>query len=198
MNIRELPEGERRLCKLEDCSLPHNSKGFCKPHYSRWRRHGDPRKGRSMNGAGLNFLKNIINTKSKNCIIWPFGMISTGYGLVRDNGASLTAHRLSLILSKGQPPKDRSFACHKPVICHNRACVNPNHLYWGSGKDNNSDRLLDGTDDHGSKNPRAKLNEAQVLMIRKDMRTCLEIANDYGVARTTISSVKNGHNWKGV
>lgn len=35
--------------------------------------------------------------------------------------------------------------CELPVICHNRGCVNPRHLRWGTRQDNIADRILDGT-----------------------------------------------------
>ncbi|HEY9417869.1 MAG TPA: HNH endonuclease [Pseudonocardia sp.] len=32
----------KRRCSIEDCSRPHNGKGYCVLHYKRWQRHGDP------------------------------------------------------------------------------------------------------------------------------------------------------------
>lgn len=31
-----------RACSVEGCTDPHNAKGLCCVHYSRWRRTGDP------------------------------------------------------------------------------------------------------------------------------------------------------------
>ncbi len=31
-----------KQCKLEECDKPHHCKGFCRTHYLRWYRHGDP------------------------------------------------------------------------------------------------------------------------------------------------------------
>lgn len=30
-----------KACELEGCDKPHASRGLCKTHYERWRRHGD-------------------------------------------------------------------------------------------------------------------------------------------------------------
>lgn len=43
----------------------------------------------------------------------------------------------------------------------------------------------------GIKNNKAKLTEEQVKAIRQDNRTCQEIANEYGLVKSTISAIKN-------
>lgn len=30
-------------CAIEQCELPTKARGFCRRHYERWRKHGDPR-----------------------------------------------------------------------------------------------------------------------------------------------------------
>lgn len=34
-----------RACSVDDCDKPHHSRGWCKRHYVRWLRHGDPLAG---------------------------------------------------------------------------------------------------------------------------------------------------------
>ena len=34
------------VCKVEDCGKRSRSQGLCPSHYARWKRHGDPTKGR--------------------------------------------------------------------------------------------------------------------------------------------------------
>lgn len=38
--------GHVHTCSVEGCDDPHTARGFCKRHYRRWRRHGDPLGGR--------------------------------------------------------------------------------------------------------------------------------------------------------
>lgn len=40
-------------CSITDCNKPSRSRGLCKKHYARWRRHGDPLiLGKRPNGTG--------------------------------------------------------------------------------------------------------------------------------------------------
>jgi len=50
----------------------------------------------------------------------------------------------------------------------------------------------------GTDKPSAKLNEDKVRAIRKDPRSQQKIADQYGVARSTISDIKNYKKWKHV
>jgi len=35
-------DGAGRRCTVPDCAERHVARGYCRPHYVRWRRHGDP------------------------------------------------------------------------------------------------------------------------------------------------------------
>lgn len=50
----------------------------------------------------------------------------------------------------------------------------------------------------GERNGFSKLTAEQVREIRADTRTQQQIADQYGVARTTIGAIKRGKNWPGV
>jgi hypothetical protein len=66
------------------------------------------------------------------CWEWLGGKHSSGYGGFYYNKRMGYAHRYSYILNNGGIEKDM-FITHS---CDNRSCVNPNHLYQGSHKDN--------------------------------------------------------------
>jgi hypothetical protein len=54
-------------------------------------------------------------------------------------------------------------------VCDNPACVNPDHIFIGTMKDNSIDREKKGRGHlkHGSYNGRAILNEIDVLVIKE-------------------------------
>lgn len=95
------------------------------------------------------------------CWIWKGGKIKSGYGLMFAGKRYKTqlTHRLSLMFNEGNPPKDKPYACHK---CHNVACINPSHLYWGSASQNTSDTIKR----LGVWKPGAKTDVKTVLKIR--------------------------------
>ena len=138
-------------------------------------------------GEPYRFLESIKDTDRQDCIEWPYATLISGYGKLRHNKKEWRAHRLSLILSKGEPPTKKHAACHAPIICHNRKCVNPNHLRWATIRDNNADIKKDGS----ARGRNSKLTKDDVIAIRNDSRSARLIAADFGVAKSTIYGVKS-------
>jgi hypothetical protein len=104
-------------------------------------------------------------------------------------GGMQGAHRATYRLFNGEPV---GLVLHK---CGNRKCCNPDHLYDGTYQDNRRDSEEHGTAPLGSKHGQSKLTEKQVLAIRHDLRPHKVIANEHGVARTTITKIKLGETW---
>lgn len=108
------------------------------------------------------------------------------------------AYRISYELFVGPIP-DGLLICHK---CDTPICVNPDHLFAGTSRDNTQDMIrkgrrmgVSGPYNVGASNGMAKLSETDVRAIRADQAAASAIATKYGVSRGAIRDIKTGRNW---
>lgn len=116
------------------------------------------------------------------------------YGQIQVAGRKWLTHRLSWVLHNHCliPPGKR--VLHK---CDNPPCVNPRHLFLGTGRDNATDMV---SKDRHPKAMTPKLTQALADEIREVYAAggvaYPQLQARYGVARSTISRIINGHIWR--
>ncbi len=184
-------------CAVSSCDRPAIAKGFCKPHWHRNNRYGDPTAGMYREGQGPEWLRAHVSHDGDECLIWPFGRNSRGYGAVGFRGKRVGAHRAMCILAHGEPPTGTSHAAHSCGNGH-LGCVNPNHLAWKSPAENQRDRLRHGTDVRGEKNSCAAITKEDVRVIRRRAaagETQTAIAADFGITNYAVWSIVHRRTW---
>ena len=138
------------------------------------------------------------------CWLWTGCVQANGYARLRFQGTTMYAHRASYLAFNGPIPAGKD-VCHK---CDRRHCVNPGHLFLGSRADNmqdaqNKGRLSRG-DAHaakisGSLGPGSKLQDDQVLAIRRAAQLGVPAKDLATLARVDVSNVRliiNHKTWK--
>ena len=89
----------------------------------------------------VRFWKKVNKKAGNSCWEWTGATNRNGgYGQIGVRGKIIRAHRLSWVWVNNKIPKDMH-VLHK---CDNRVCVNPDHLFLGTQKDNMQDCVRKG------------------------------------------------------
>lgn len=131
--------------------------------------------------------------KSASCWIWIGGLVGVGYGEVWFGGKYWASHRLSYTVYKGEIP-DGMEVCH---TCDNRKCINPEHLFVGTRKDNAEDMSKKGRALRGERGTNVKLTNKLVAIIRKYRGKLPQtrIAEIFSISQAQVCRVMTKRNW---
>ena len=129
---------------------------------------------------------------------WEYSPINIdGYGRMWYKNRAHPAHRLAYKFYNKCSILKNIKVCHS---CDNRCCINPDHLFLGTQKDNMDDMTNKGRDRRtGEQNGSSKLTEKQVLRIRKlHKKGFLQktLAKQFSVDKSSIGFIVNRKTWK--
>jgi len=135
----------------------------------------------------LRFCKIGWDIDANGCWNWSGFRNDKGYGKFVHPGGQL-AHRFSYSFCDGKI-FDKMEIMH---LCHNRSCVNPDHLQQGTHVENMRQAA------EMMVFPQAKLTRSSVLEIfdQVGVHSDSVIAKKYGVTRRTIVAMRLGRNYK--
>lgn len=144
--------------------------------------------------------------KTSGCWLWTGARNSGGYGVIgrghRSEGLIRASHVSWIIHNEWLPPG--LWVLHR---CDNPPCINPDHLFLGTPKDNMHDCLQKGrarrNPNYGEQHHSTKLTDAQIEEIRQAWLAAPprrhgrvafreQLMLRYGVTGTTIKAVVRG------
>ena len=193
-----------KICKVEGCEKKHKSLGLCDTHYSFYRKKGYIGQ-KEMRPLEDRFWEKVDKSEGLGpdgtCWEWRAYVHPSGYGqlgLGRAVDGVMHTHRISYLLEHGEIPKGM-LVLHK---CDNRLCVNPDHLWLGTHKDNTQDMIAKGRRRKSSQVVRgegvsnSKLTEDLVRKMRAEPpMTFKKLGEKYGVTAGTACKVILRQTW---
>lgn len=126
------------LCVFPGCTDTRIfSRGWCRVHYNRWYRYGDPAICKQLQGDDAKRLKQHIEIDEHGCWLWLGSVQKNGYAKSNCQGKATWAHIASYRTFVGEIPEGHDIdhvchnedeACQGGWRCRHRRCINPDHL----------------------------------------------------------------------
>lgn len=125
-----------RKCSINECGRGHHSRGMCKMHYKRWRRGEGKDAPAQVQYATPAEAFNARTEWRGDCLEWTGATHRNGYGTLSVSGRMVLVHRFAWERANSPIPEGMEI----DHICHNRACVNVEHLRLATREENGRNR----------------------------------------------------------
>jgi hypothetical protein len=136
--------------------------------------------------------KHITRIPESGCWIWMSTVEESGYGRVCDGKKPYYAHRVSYEQKYGNIPNGK-MALH---YCDVRCCVNPDHIFLGTQKENMVDKVLKNRQAKGTKHGNSKLTQSQAIEAKFGFEKPEVLAKRFGYSSAMIRQIRSGIYWK--
>jgi len=149
---------------------------------------------RQRNETLADFMASMTVPQTDGCHLWSGGLSGAGYPQIWDGSKLWAGNRLVLTNKLGRPIATGLFALH---TCDNRACVNPEHLYEGTQRQNINDMIERKRHAYGERSPRATMSEAtalKALRLRGTMKVP-RLARHLNVSTRAIQHIFQRESW---
>jgi len=138
-----------------------------------------------------------ISSSVNSCWDWKGWVRSADkpYGKFVVRAKTYSAHRISYFIATSIDPKD----LHTLHACDNPKCVNPNHLFLGTNKDNVADKVMKGRQSHniawnkGLSLPTKLETQREVFLEAKSIYeqggiSLYDLGKRYGTSKKTLAT----------
>lgn len=143
------------------------------------------------------FNEKYLKDKVSGCWNWTASLAGKGYGQVKLPGQrkQIYAHRAAYIIHRGEIPDGKN-VLHK---CDNPKCVNPDHLWIGTSKENSQDMKSKDRHMRGERNNQSILTEKDVraikMLLDNRMLSQERISNMFNISLVEVSRIHRGLRW---
>ena len=170
-----------KKCSRPGCDRRHDSRGLCAKHRYEALRSGEiqilpPRTPTDR------FWQKV--EKADGCWEWIGAKKNNGYGHLNIGGKTILAHRYSFYLANGPIPEGLMV----DHMCHNRACVRPEHLRLVTMKQNQENRIAARSDSgSGLRGVRKVKNRWQAVAFHEGKH---HFAGSFGTREEALAAVR--------